>query len=555
MKIKKKFAALLLSVCMVLALLPAGALADSTVGTITVKDSTNTSAKASSTFNAYQIASFKASVDPSTNKTVYTDAQIMANFKPTVVAALSAAGLPTTGTDDVLLNELNDSKMSSNAMLTLASNLKSVVGTSTPIVSSNGQIKIPQFGYYLIVEMSKSSDDTTLYTDPILVGVPLKDASTITSTFDVKVKTSYATVQKKIVVPDPKDNTKNILVDSSTAKDQVGEPVNYQSISDIPFYSSLYSTPTYYVTDTFSAGLKFSGTVNASVVDKTGTVLNSSLVQGTDYTLDTNDHYFKLTLKPSVVMNYGSQGGKLKITYTATITDQAVVGSTGNPNTITLTYSNNPSNGTYTTPPDTVITYINLLTVNKLDNANTPVNGAGFTLYHKTGVDSSNQPIWSVDGDPTNEIVSTVGGAAQFKTLVPGNTYKLVETTVPAGLSKAADVVFTVKATNTNSGSVYDIPDQNIFVPTEGTDGASANTAIAKDFTATWTVPDNNNIKVATDGTMSTTIIDNRGFILPGTGGIGTTIFFASGIAILLLGGCMAFVYTRKKRTGSHFQH
>lgn len=547
MKVRKKFAAALLSVLMVLTLLPAGALADTpTAGVITIKDSTG-SPRTTSTYNAYQIASFSASVDPSTNKTVYTDPKIVDAYKPTVVAALKAAGLATTGTDDVLLNELNSLKADQTLALAFSLQGVAVGGASIPTASVGGQISIPAYGYYLIDEASKSSDDTTLYTDPILVGVPLKDASTITAKFDVKVKSSYAGVQKKIVVPDPNVKGNTLLVDSSTAA--VGDTVNYESLSDIPFYSPLYTTPTYTLDDTFSDGLKYTGITDVSIVNGSGTPLKTLSKDNGDYSLSNEtDHTFSLTLSPSLVMTYGANGGKLKVHYTALVLDSAKKGSTGNPNSITLEYSDKPNSHTHKTPPDTVITYINLLTINKFDDKDSHVQNAVFDLYQQ-----NDDKSWPADGSYIEEEKTDYYGNAPFTKLVAGHTYKIKEKSAPAGLSLAADIIFTVTAKN----GTETIPSDkiNIIVSPTDTDNKTANSDIQTNFTAAWST-DNSNIVVGGDGTMSTRITDNRGFTLPGTGGIGTTIFFVSGIAILLLGGCMALVYTKKrKHTGSHFQH
>lgn len=75
---------------------------------------------------------------------------------------------------------------------------------------------------------------------------------------------------------------------------------------------------------------------------------------------------------------------KVIVEYTATLNENAVIGDAGNPNTVKLIYSNNPSSTDKgETPEDTVIVFTYKFIVNKVDQDGKALAGAGFTLYKK----------------------------------------------------------------------------------------------------------------------------------------------------------------------------
>ena len=73
------------------------------------------------------------------------------------------------------------------------------------------------------------------------------------------------------------------------------------------------------------------------------------------------------------------------MTYTATLNEGATIGGAGNPNTVKLEYSNNPNQGgegdTGKTPENKVTVFTFQLNIDKKDEKNQPLKGAGFTLY------------------------------------------------------------------------------------------------------------------------------------------------------------------------------
>ena len=130
--------------------------------------------------------------------------------------------------------------------------------------------------------------------------------------------------------------------------------------------------------------------------------------------------------------------------YEATLVnnDQLVLGRTGNPNTVYLEYSNNPYDNTKTgkTETDKVTVFTYGITLNKVDQNNNPLAGAGFTLYKKflNGAEVAVGGELGGELDPTRTAFTWTG--------LDDGDYVLKETTVPDGFNGMAPREFTIKA-------------------------------------------------------------------------------------------------------------
>ena len=214
---------------------------------------------------------------------------------------------------------------------------------------------------------------------------------------------------------------------------------------------------------------------------------------------------------------------KVTVEFIATLNNNAVIGSAGNPNVAYLEYDNNPyGEGTGKTPEDKVIVFTYKLVANKVDKDGNALAGAGFTLYK---FDSENNDYVQV-GD---EITGTTTFA--FNGLDAGK-YKLVETTVPAGYNKAEDLEFEVAATyDTDS-----VDPKLISLEIRSLDGAVIS-GEGKVFTTNLT-----------EGSATTDVENLSGTELPSTGGIGTTIFYV--IGGIMVGGAAILLITKKRMNG-----
>ena len=220
-------------------------------------------------------------------------------------------------------------------------------------------------------------------------------------------------------------------------------------------------------------------------------------------------------------------GSVITVEYSATLNDQAVLGSTGNPNTMHVTYSNNPNDDqggeSGKTPDDTVTVFTYKVVANKVtknpayvEGGSEPeyisLKGAGFTLYKK----NASGKYVAVGSEVKGDEMTTF----EWKGLDDGD-YKISETTTPSCYNTIADIEFTITA-------VHDVTSVNPTL-TSLTGGNK--------FTG----------EVST-GAVSADIENNTGSTLPETGGMGTTIFYVVG-SILVLGAVVLLV--TKKRMGA----
>jgi fimbrial isopeptide formation D2 family protein/LPXTG-motif cell wall-anchored protein len=371
-------------------------------------------------------------------------------------------------------------------------------------VESGKSEEVPA-GYYLIkdIDNSQSSDAYTLYI------VSVVGNTTITP------KTGVPTVEKKVY-----DEEKG-WQDASDY--DIGDSIPYKltaTLSDISMYS------TYYVQfdDVLCKGLTYNSDAKVYVVNGENKVevTDSFTITSGTYSGDNSAYTEGSTLYVTcddiksiedVTLKSGTQ---IVVEYSATLNTNAQIGATGNPNEVKLVYSNNP-NANHdgekgTTPDDKVTVFTYKLIANKVDGNNSPLKGAGFTLYKETT--SEGKTDWAAVG---SELTGNEMTTFTWSGLDSGK-YKLVETTVPSGFNQADDIIFTVTAT-------YDI---------ESDDPQLTNLAV-----------DNNSVTVKSDlSEMETTIVNYTGAVLPSTGGKGTVMFILGGAALLVCAG--ALLVTRK---------
>ncbi len=343
------------------------------------------------------------------------------------------------------------------------------------------------FGYYVIEDEGTATPISALM---------LKTTSEV-----VTIKADKPAIEKKIDGDNDSDGTTADLVDYNTAT--VGETVPYVIISKVPDMAG-YTSYTYKVTDTFSAGLTFNDDVTVTIGEKT-------LLEETDYTVN-SDENGTVTIEFIDFENY-TKDQAITIKYSATVNANAVIGVEGNPNTVKLEYSNNPQDSTSKeeTPEDVVYTYLADLIINKTDENDEPLEGAVFEV--KQGETTIANGTSDADGKVVFTWVNGVG-------LKDGETYTIVETNAPAGYNKADDITFTVTCTDPETGTECTWSTANELVTFTVTDGTAA------DY-------------------FETTIVNTTGGLLPETGGIGTTIFYIVGG--LLVVGAAIFLITKKR--------
>lgn len=365
-------------------------------------------------------------------------------------------------------------------------------------------------GYYLVKDKDGTqTDKSDAYTKFIVQVVGDTKAA---------IKSGVPTVEKK--VKDTNDSTGKTSEWQDSADADINDDVQYQITGTMPSNIADYTTYKYVFTDTMSKGLTYkekTATIKIGEKDVTS-FFTESVTTNTDgkTTVTWNCDNLKGDNLKVEGVNLDANT-KVVVNYTATLNKDAVIGSDGNPNTVNLTYSNNPNDGgkgeTGKTPDDKNIVFTYKTVVNKVDQDKKSLAGAAFKLEKKQS-----------DGK-YKEVKSFTAGEETtftFSGLDDGD-YRLTETTTPAGYNTIAPIEFTISAEH----------DTKADIPTLTSLSGDVTSGEAK-FT-----PD----QVA--GSLTTDVVNKKGSTLPSTGGIGTTIFYVAGCAMVVLAGVM--ITARKK--------
>ncbi len=239
----------------------------------------------------------------------------------------------------------------------------------------------------------------------------------------------------------------------------------------------------------------------------------------------------------------------IRVEFKLLLNTNAVAGSAGNPNISWMQYSNKPfSESLGKTPEDKVTVFTYDLVVTKTDGEGNPLEGAEFTLYKHyetlTGDGSGN--LTTVKED---KVVSLQGGTADADGKIKFNwhgldagKYKLSETTVPDGYTKAEDIYFEVVSSFDPTGD--DPQFQSLRINMLGVNWNNAPTGTKYPFD---NIDQTTGQITAANPVISTTIQNVSGDVLPATGGIGTTLFYVFG-SVLVIGAGVLLV--SKKRMG-----
>lgn len=458
--------------------------------TITVNE-----AKAGHTYEAYQILKGDLSKSQTTLSNVDWGTGIKAEKKTNLANDVKAYVEKLSG--------MNSSDLKAEAQK-IASALSTTVAGSVSVTQDNAKAEITGLepGYYLIKDKDSSLTGDEAYTEYIL---------NIVADTTITPKTDVPSVEKK--VKDTNDTTGDTTEWQDSADYDIGDVVSFQLTATLP--ANVQSYKSYYLKfdDTLSQGLDFNeGTVTVKLGDKDVTEF---------FTTNYDAAGKKLTFTCDNILAKGFEaknGETIVVEYKATLNENAIIGSKGNPNKVKLEFSNNPNNGGEgdkgETPEDTVIVFTYKVVINKVNEKNEALDGAEFTLYKK------------IKGEADKEIKAVISGDKNdvftFSGLDDGD-YVLKETKTPDGYNTANDIEFTIKADHSIES---DAPELNSL----SGDKVTGNITLKAD---------------KTEGSLSTPVQNLKGSVLPSTGGAGRVAIYVIG-AILVVGG--GIVLVTKKR-------
>ena len=408
--------------------------------------------------------------------------------------------------------------------------------TDTKTVSSTlGKANLPAAGYYLIVDTTSMMDNNKEKDDALNLSLLEVSAA---GEVEVRNKTSKTTLIKKVKdVNDSENNSETGWQDS--ADYDIGDHIPYQltatlgDLTNYDTYKLVFHDEMTHLTLDKAEGEDSAHALTVKVGNKTlGTseyVLNPSS-DGKTFTVTIND----------VKALGGTTGTLVTVDYYAILDSDATIGSTGNPNTSYLEYSNNPNNtgdgrSLGKTPEDKNIVFTYKIVANKVNQNKEKLKGAAFELQKKNS--SGNYEFVGVVG-ATKTSENTYTQTEDQKNQEPvfafsgidDGDYKLVEVVTPKGYNTIAPMEFKVAATHEPNAdtprlTALTIRDTEGNVISEGED---------KVFTT-----------VLSDGSATVEVVNKSGSILPETGGIGTTIFYIVGVVLVLGAGIL--LVTKKR--------
>ena len=360
-----------------------------------------------------------------------------------------------------------------------------------------------------------STGQTSITETGLALGYYLLDSS-VGTLCSLSSSQPNVTINEKNDVPsvDKKVHNGAEFVESNNAN--IGDTIHFQTVIHVK-----KGAKSYVLTDKMSDGLKLNdklsevvtSTLHVEARNDDGTI-NDTLQEGTDYDLEKSANSFTVSFEEGYLKNHETAEYQITVTYSATLTDAAVIGAEGNKNETYLKYGvDSESNHSTTT------TYTFGIPVFKYTGTNTPLAGAEFKLYTDSNCnDESTALKFSLNNNNNKYRYDSTKGKTVLTSLettghidiegLKEGTYYLKETKAPKGynLLKAP-----VEIRIDSAGKIY-------------VDGSTK------------------------ENTGNVEVKNNSGTLLPSTGGAGTTMIYLVG-ALLVLGS--GVVLASKRRSNS----
>lgn len=355
-------------------------------------------------------------------------------------------------------------------------------------------------GYYLFKDTTATAENEVYITE-VVGNVLIKAKNSNVPGFEKKLKDT--------------NDTEGTTTDwQDVADHDIGDEIPFKLEGTVPDDYVEYDSYYFAFHDEEEAGLTFNPKSVKVSVD------GDEITTGFEVKTSTNDGCsFEVVFSNLKDIKAVHAGSKIRVEYTATLNDKAVIGDDGNLNKAQLEYSNKPSvtDSRGKTVWDNVVVFTYQVVVNKYANSvaeDNKLKGAEFTLTKKLK-----------DGTTKDITVakSQDGVRFTFKGLDDGE-YTLTETVTPEGYNTIEPITFKVSA---NHAITWDgMGDRNTLLESLTGNPVTGKITFAK----------NANV----NGSLVTDIINKSGTVLPSTGGMGTTVFYVVGgglmaVAVVLL--------------------
>ena len=489
-------------------------------------------------------------------------------------AVLSAIGL--TGADahktDNGINYFTSDMLNNKLATALAANATNVKNALETTVKNGGVAMTEtdatghtaasdmERGLYLVVE-TRVPENVTFTCNPFFVPLPMTTIDGAAWNYDVTVypKNQTGNPDLEKTVREAKNSTgKNTgtLTDSKdgyvhTATASVGDTVDYQIISTLPTITSKASSLSEYTyVDTMSKGIRYNKNdvvieffKDAGCTDKITTRDENS----GNFTVAYDDTANTMTIRmtdtglseineaATVYTNSVKRGYSdctMRISYAATLTADAKMGDTDNPNEVVLTWRR--TNNTYfDTLKDCCHVYTYGIDVLKQFSDN---GGNRRNVKFKLHNDTDDCYIIAEQKDGMYYAKGITSKKSDATTFIPNSSGHIV-------VKGLEDDTYSLTETATDKG--YILLKDAVKIVIKTAENGQCEQCGTKLLTASATV--NGKDVTMTDGNaiVPLTVVNNPGFDLPKTGGYGTWMFTIGGVALL---GAAAFIVIRSRK-------
>lgn len=415
-------------------------------------------------------------------------------------------------------------------------------------------------GLYLVVE-TRVPENVTSTCNPFFVSLPMTTIDGAAWNYDVTVypknQTGNPTLDK--TVRESKNSTgKNTgsLTDikdgyAHTATASVGDTVDYQIISTLPTITSKSSALSEYTyVDTLSRGIRYNKNdvvieffKDAGCTDKITTWDEKS----GKFTVAYDDAQNIMTIKMTEIglseineatavytdsIKRGYSDCTMRITYAATLTADAELGDTDNPNEVELTWRR--TNNTYfDTLKDCCHVYTYGIDVLKQfsDNGGN-VRNVKFRLHN----DTDDCYIIAEQKDGIYYAKGFAAKKADATTFVPNSSGHVV-------VKGLEDDTYSLTETATDKG--YVLLKEAVKIVIKTSENGQCEKCGSKLLTASAIVNGKDVTMTEGNAIVPLTVVNNPGFDLPKTGGYGTWMFTVGGVALL---GAAAFIVVKSRK-------
>ena len=466
-------------------------------------------------------------------------------------------------TSDMLNNKLS-AALTANAT-TVKNALEAAVkngGVAMAETDATGHTSADQLeqGLYLVVE-TRAPENVTSTCNPFFVSLPMTTIDGAAWSYDVTVypKNQTGNPDLEKTVREAKNSTgKNTgsLTDikdgyAHTATASVGDVVDYQIISTLPTITSKASSLSEYTyVDTLSKGIRYNKNdvvieffKDAGCTDKIATWDESSGKFTVAYDDTANTMTIRMTDAGLSEINEaatvytdsvkrGYSDCTMRLTYAATLTADAKMGDTDNPNEVELTWKR--TNTTYfDTLKDCCHVYTYGIDVLKQfsDNGGN-LRNVKFKLHNDT------DDVFVV-ADLTDGVYYAKGFAAKkadATTFIPNSSGHIV-------VKGLEDDTYSLTETATDKG--YVLLKDAIKIVIKTAENGQCEKCGAKLLTASVTVNGKDVTMSEGNAIVPLTVVNNPGFDLPKTGGYGVWMYTVGGVLLL---GAAAFIVVKSRK-------